>query len=294
MDGFAVDAGRVHHDGEGAGHDLSAERLEIFLANLLLGQISGRTVLARPGSAVTHIVLGTCGHVVFAYLVGIRSLVTLYLRHGHAGVYQRVLAEAFPDAGPAGIATQVGDGVVDPGTVGGAALVSGDACHLAGQFGVERRGKVDGLREHDAPLHVGHAMVVVKTIDGWDADILHRQLLDGRNPVLPLFERAGVRTGSVQERSGLPFLYHGVETCLVEGPFRCARAPVRMAEHVKVQLEHLAHFLVQVHLLQGGLYLLFDFRISRNGRTGQQHSGACQHRGQHYCPDKFHVAMFGD
>ncbi len=291
MDGLAVDAGRVHHDGEGAGHNLSAERLEIFLADLLLGQISGRTVLAGPGSAVTHIVLGTCGHVVFAYLVGVRALVAFHLGHGHAGIHQRVLAETFPDTGPAGIAAQVGDGVVDPGTVGGAALVGSDAGHLAGQFGVERRGEVDGLREHDATLHVGRAVIVVKTIDGGDADVFHRQLLDGRNPVLPLLERAGVCAGSVKERSWLPFLYHRVEASLVEGPFRRACAPVRMAEHVEVQLEHLAHFLVEVHLLQGGLYLLFDFRISRYGRTRQQHSRTCQHRGQHHCPDQFHVAI---
>ncbi len=61
-------------------------------------------------------------------------------------------------------------------------------------------------------------MVVVKTVDTGNADVLHRQFLNHRNPFLPLFYAGSTATRSIQNATHLPLGNEGIEHLLIETP----------------------------------------------------------------------------
>ena len=261
--GLAVDRARVHHHRQRTGKGCGLERLEVFLAQHLRRYIGRRTVLARPGSAIGEVVLRASADMVATQVIGIVALIALDLGFHHASVHNGILTEAFIDAWPARVATEVDHGVINPRTVGGAAFVSRNLCTRAGELGVKRCSEVDGLREERARLRVGHTVVMVEAVDVRNADILHRLLLDELNPLLPLLHSGGTRARCIQDATHLPILDDRVEHLLVHLP----RAIGAIAAHdVEVQFQHLPDFLVERHLSQCFLHFLLQRCIARDGR----------------------------
>ena len=62
-------------------------------------------------------------------------------------------------------------------------------------------------------------MVVVETINVRDTQILHRLLLDERDPLLPLLNAGGTGARSIEDRSHLPLGDQRVEHRLVKLPY---------------------------------------------------------------------------
>ena len=169
----AVDGSRIDHHGQRAGQGSSLERFEVFLAQHLGRNVGRCAVFAAPGSAVCKIVLRAGAHVVGTQVVGIVALIAFDFGLHHARVDDGILAETLPDAAPSRITPQVNHGIIHPRAVSGAALVGRDFSTRAGQFRIERGGNVNRLGEERAALRVGHAVVMVQSVDVGDTDIFH-------------------------------------------------------------------------------------------------------------------------
>ena len=272
MQGHAIDAAGVDHHGQRTGKGSLTEGLEILLTQHLGRQVGRCAVLTRPRGTVGEVVLGAGSHMEAVNVVGVVALIALDFCHYHLGIDYGILAEALPDAGPAGVTAQIHHGVIDPGTVGSTTLIGRNLCHLAGQCGIERGTQVDGLREERSALRIGDAVVVVESIDIGNADILHGLLLNEANPLLPLLYGSGTCSRGIEDGADLPLGDERVEHGLVELP----DAPGIVGTHdVEVQLQHLPYLLVERHTGKRLLYLGFQRSIAGNGRLN---TGLCHHK----------------
>ena len=161
MDGHAVDARGVDHEGERTGLGSGLERGEILLAYHLRGEVGRSAVLARPRGAIGEIMLDGSGDIVLADMVRVIALIGFDLLGHHPGVHNRTLAETLVDARPARVAAEVHDGIEHPGAVSGTALISRHLSHVADQRHIEGCTYVDGLGENGSPLRVRSSVVVV-------------------------------------------------------------------------------------------------------------------------------------
>ena len=218
MNGHAVDGCRVDHHGQRTGKGSGLEGLEILLAQHLRRQVRRGTVLTRPGSTIGKIVLRARSYMILVDMVGIVALITLDFCFHHTAVHDGILAEALPHAGPAGITAQVHHGVVHPRTVARTTLVCRYLCTCTCQFRVERCTDVDRLGEQRTTGRIGHAVVVVQSVDIGNAEVFHRLLLNEWYPLLPLFHAGGTGTGGIQDGAHLPFRDQRVEHHLVQLP----------------------------------------------------------------------------
>jgi len=194
------------------------------------------------------------GDMVFANMVGVIALIAFDGSLDHACIDDGVLAIALPDTRPARVATQIDGGIVDPRAVGRAGLVGIDGRSHLGQLRIERGCDVDGLWKKRATLYIGGAVVIVKTIDTGNADMLHRLFLDGLDNALPLVDGLGARGRSVEDRANLVFLKYGVEGVLVDFPYHLGVAGIDV-EIVFLQL--LDHIGI-VHAHESGDLLVFE------------------------------------
>ena len=151
-------------------------------------------------------------------VVGIITLIALDLGFHHPRIENGIFAEALIDSGPAGITTEVNNGVIYPRTVTGTTLIGGDLSTCPGNLRIERGTDIDRLREECSTLYIGHAVVMVKTVDVRDADIFHRLLLDKTDPLLPLGNRRSTGSRSIEDGAHLPFGNDRIEHDLVDLP----------------------------------------------------------------------------
>ena len=219
MNRHTVDAGRVNHHRECTGKGSRLEGFEVFLTNHLRREISRRAVLTRPRSTVGKVMLCAGTYMVLVDMVGIITLITLDLGFHHTCIDNGILAETLPDTGPTGITTQVNHGVVHPRTVTCTTLICCNLSTCSGKLCIERSTDIDRLREKGSVLDIGHTMVMIKTIDIWDAEVLHRLLLNNTNPLLPFTHTRGTGTWSVKDGANLPFGDKRIKHGLVELPY---------------------------------------------------------------------------
>ena len=152
-------------------------------------------------------------------MVGIIALITLDFSFHHPSIDNNVLAEALPDTRPTRITTQVNHGIIHPRTVSCTTLISSDFSTCLGQFCIECRTDIDRLREKRPTLCIGHAVVMVKTVDIGNTKVLHRFLLNNPYPLLPLFNTWCPCSRSVEDGTHFPFGNERVEHVLVEFPY---------------------------------------------------------------------------
>ena len=214
-----------------------------MLLTQLRGSDVGRcAVLSRPRGTVAHEVLQRDGNVLLVNVLRVAALKTEHLLASHLSTQVAVLAEVLPDTGPAGVAAQVDGGTEGPRYADGPGFISRRLSTLAGNIAVEGSRHVDVLRKQRTTLRVGRAVILVESEDTGNADVLHRELLNVGNNLLPLLgsRRTGVR--SIQDRTYLILTEQrvGLGTVDVEHALR-----VVGAEEVGDQLHHLTNLLLQ-------------------------------------------------
>ena len=151
-------------------------------------------------------------------MVGVVTLIALNLGNHHLAVQDSILAKALINTGPAWVATQVDNRVVNPRAVGCTTLVGGNLCTNPNQVGIKRSSHIDGLREERSPLCICDAVVMVESVDIRNTEIFHRLLLNQTDPILPLFNTRSAGAGGIQDRAHLPLRNQRVEHCLIEFP----------------------------------------------------------------------------
>ena len=199
MQGYAIDRGRIYHHRQRTGKGCSLEGLEIFLADHQRREIGRCTILTSPGGTIGEVVLCAGTYVILVDMIVVITLISSDLCHHHFGVHDGVLTETLIHTRPTGIATQIHHWVIHPRTVGCTTLVSRNLCTSASQFWIKRGTQVDRLREEGTTYSIGHTVVVIQTVDIGDAQILHRLLLNLRDPLLPLLHRSGTGTWGIQD-----------------------------------------------------------------------------------------------
>ena len=258
--GDAVDGGRIHHGGEGAGAEAFQERGEVFLPQVVFGDIGRRTVLSGMRNAISHEVLQGHGHVFQVNVVGIGSLQGQRFLTGHFGLQEGVFAEAFPDTRPARVATQVHHRGEHPRHLGGAGFIGHGVAHHTGEIPFEGGADVDFLRIQRAFHQIGGAMDHVHAIDAGNADGFHGLLLDLAHHGSRLLARVGGVMHDVQDGTHLVLAddqvqFQGVDG-FVGGIFQGG----------DVQLDQLAGLFLQGHPCEHTFHFGLHGRVCRNGR----------------------------
>ena len=242
MHGHPVDGSRVDHYRGSPLAERGKERGEVLLTQLRGSDVGRCAVLTRPRGAVAHEVLQRDGNVLLINVLRVAALKTEHLLASHLSTQIAVLAEVLPDTGPAGVAAQVDGGTEGPRYADGPGFIGRRLSTLAGNVAVEGSRDVDVLRKQRTALRVGRAVVLVEAEDTGNADVLHRELLNVGNNLLPLLSsrRTGVR--SIQDRTYLILTEQrvGLGTVDVEHALR-----VVGAEEVGDQLHHLTNLLLQ-------------------------------------------------
>ena len=249
--GDAVDGGGIDHRGQRAGLEALLERTEVFLAEVVLGDVGRGAVLAGVRHAVAHEMLDAHGHVLQADVVRVGTLQGDRLHAGHLGLQVRILAPALPLARPARVTAEVHHRGEHPRALRGAGLVGHRVAHHLRVIAVEGGSKVDFLREEGAVGQVGGAVDHVQAVDARDADVLHRALLDLGDVVGRLHAVEGMALEHVQD---------GADLVLAEKDVHLRRVHVVagvVRDVVDGDLDHLAHLLLQGHPLED----LFDFGL---------------------------------
>ena len=218
MQGYAIDRGRIYHHRQRTGESCSLEGLEIFLADHQRVEIGWCTILTSPGGTIGKVVLRAGTYVILVDMIVVITLITSDLCHHHLSVYNGILTETLIHTRPARIATQIHHRVKHPGTVGCTTLISRNLRTSTSQFWIKRSTEVDRLREKGSTLRISHTVVVIQTIDIRDAQILHRLLLNLRDPLLPLLHRSGTGTWGIQDRAHLPLRDQCIEHHLIDLP----------------------------------------------------------------------------
>lgn len=120
-------------------------------------------------------------------------------------------------------------------------------------------------------------MVVVETIDGGNLHIFHRQLLNGRNHLLPFGHRQPL-AGTVEKRAYLILTNDGVELVHIKlEDIAAFLVGLVTAHHINVDFQHLPYFLVKGHALQRLLYTGFKVFVTRYSRL----HALCTHGSRH-------------
>ena len=271
----AVDRGGIDHRGQRARLETLLERAEELLAQVVLGDVGRRTVLAAERHAVAHIMLDAHRGVLQVDVVGVSALDGHRLRAGHLGLQIGILAPALPLAGPARVAAQVHHRREHPGHLGGAGLIGHRMAHHRRVLAVERGAEVDLLRIEGAVGQVGRAVDHIQAVDARDADFLHRDLLDLPDHRGRVLARMRAVVHHIEDGTDLVFAQDLVELGGVQ------RFVGVVLQHENGELHHLAGLLLQGHPLEDLLDLRLHRLVGGNGRShGRAAAGHGGNQGQ--------------
>ena len=263
MNGHSVHRGGIHHDGQCTRLDGSLIWSEMLLAQHLWRDVCWCAVLARKWCTVAKEMLQRHSHTVLTHVVRIVALESTHGSTTHHGIHIAVLAIVLPDARPARVTTEVEGRGVGPRTTSGFCLVSCDASCFVRQLLVERCSHRKVLRKERTTKRVGHAVILVHTVNARNTDFLHRKLLNLSDDFLPFLQRGSHGARCVEDGTHLVNANDVVEFCLVND--EAPRLLIAPTKGVDVQFAHLSYFLLECHLAQSLFHLCFNLGIARNG-----------------------------
>ena len=168
-----IDGRGIDHSGQSACLEALLERAEIFLPQIIKGNISRSAVLTRMRDTITQEVLDADSGVLKVDMVGIVSLDRLCLGTGHLRLKIGVLPPTLPMPRPAGITTEIHDRREYPCHLSGPGLISESLAHHSGIFPVESGSQVDFLRVKGSVSEIRSPVDHVQAIDARDSDQFH-------------------------------------------------------------------------------------------------------------------------
>ena len=285
--GDAVDRGRIHHGGEGACAEALQERGEELLPEVVFGNDGRGAVLAGYRNAVAHKVLYGNGNVFKVNVIGVFALKGKSLLAGHFGLEVRILAEAFPNAGPAGIAAEVHYRGEHPRNTRRTGLISHGMAHLTGKLTVESCAKVNLLGIQGAFRKIGCAVYHIKAVDAGDAYCLHGFFLDLTHHLCGFGPGVSLVMHHIEDGAHLVFTYDLVKFGGVKG---LAGFVLKDGD---VKLHKLAGLLFKAHSGKDFLYLCLYGFVLRNrplglGRAAGYNAKSCAQHNQ----QSFHITGF--
>ena len=222
-------------------------RGEMLLAEVAPGDRRRCTVASGNRDTVTHIVLQARADVVRSDVVRVFALETFDGGNTHLGIHIRILTVVFPHTRPARVATEVEHRGVSPRNVRGTRLVGRDFSSALHEVAVERRTHVHTLREHRAVLGVRRAVDLVHTVDTWDTDFFHRNVLNLLDGLSPNFFLLGNTEGDVEDRADFVLPDDCIEHRLAH--FESVFASREVGDDIDGDFTHLPDFFFQRHLL---------------------------------------------
>ena len=257
--GNAVDGGRVHHSGKGTGAEALQKRSEELLTKVVLGNVGRCAVLARSRDAIAHEVLDGNGHVLQVNVVGIGALQGQGFLAGHLGLQIGIFAEALPDTGPAGIATEVHHRGEHPRHLRGAGFVGHGRTHLPGKLAVEGGAQVDLLRIQGTFVDIGRAVNHIQAVDAGNADSFHGLLLNLAHHGGRMFAGVGGVMHHIEDGAHLVLSDDFVQLGGIDGLMGI------VLQRGYIELDQLASLFFQCHFLQDTLHLGLNGLVGGNG-----------------------------
>ena len=259
--GNAVDGGRVHHGGEGAGAEALQEGSEELLAEIVLCNDGRGAVLAGNRNAVTHEVLDGDGGILQADMIGVGALDGQGFLAGHLGLQVGIFTEALPDARPAGVAAQVHHRGEHPRHLGGTGLISHGTAHQAGIFPVEGGRQVYFLRIERTVREVRGTVNHVQAIDAGNADGFHALFLNLAHHGGRLLARMGGVVHHIEDGAHLILADNLVQLGRIDG------LAGLVFQYGNVKLDQLAGLFFQGHPLEDLFHLGFYRLVCRDCLT---------------------------
>ena len=192
-------------------------------------------------------------------MIGVRTLDGYGLFAGHFGLKIRILTEAFPNTGPAGVTAKVHDRREHPRDLRSAGFIGHRTAQQTRIFTVESGAKINLLRIKTTIRKISGTMNHINAINARYADQIHGNFLNLANHCSRLLTGMGTVVHHIQDGTNLISAQNKLQLCRIKG------FAGFVLQHGDVQLDQLAGLFLQRHAFEDLFHLCFNGFIGRNG-----------------------------